>query len=120
MPNINRLNDEQLALLGINQTALYDTNTGFSAVIYRYTDMYILSFTGSNELKDLYANIRQGLGLYEPQYYQAIGLVNILTKIASHKLICIGHSLGGGLASVAGLAANAPTITFSPAGYHAG
>lgn len=116
LPNINRLNDEQLALLGINQTALYDTNTGFSAAIYRYTDMYILSFTGSNELKDLYANIRQGLGLYEPQYYQAIGLVNILTKIASHKLICIGHSLGGGLASVAGLAANAPTITFSPAG----
>lgn len=116
LASIQRLNSQQLAVMGISESMLRDKKTGLQSNIYRYEDIYFLCFAGSNDLSDLYANFRQGLGYYEPQYFQAVGIVNLLSKAGVNNLICIGHSLGGGLATIAALAARAPAITFSPAG----
>ncbi|BBG59450.1 ankyrin repeat domain-containing protein [Providencia rustigianii] len=113
---IEKLNTEQINQLGITAELLSDNFTGFQANICRFNNLYILCFAGTNDIVDFYANIRQGLGYYEPQYFQAVGLTNILYKAVQGNIICTGHSLGGGLASIAGLASQSPCISFSPAG----
>lgn len=116
MLGVERLNTTQLNALGIDAELLGDVTSGFQANICRYNDLYILCFAGSNDIVDFYANIRQGLGQYEPQYYQSVGLTNILFNAVRGNLICTGHSLGGGLASIAALASHSPAVVFSPAG----
>ncbi|GAB1439536.1 hypothetical protein MASR2M36_23100 [Providencia sp.] len=116
IPGIERLNSTELSALGINAELLNDELTGFQANICRFNDLYILCFAGSNDLIDFYANVRQGLGLYEPQYFQAVALMNILFSSVNGNTICTGHSLGGGLSSIAALASQSPCIAFSPAG----
>ena len=113
---VERLNTTQLNILGIDAELLGDGTSGFQANICRYDNLYILCFAGTNDIVDFYANIRQGLGQYEPQYYQAVGLANILSNSVNGKMICTGHSLGGGLASIAALASQSPGVAFSPAG----
>ncbi|EKT64568.1 ankyrin repeat domain-containing protein [Providencia burhodogranariea] len=116
---IERLNHQQLKELGIDSSLLRDKSTGFEANICRYYDLYIISFGGSNELIDIYADLRQGLGYFEPQYFQAINLANILYKAVNGKMICTGHSLGGGLATFASIASQSPCISFTSAGVSA-
>ncbi|WP_369310621.1 ankyrin repeat domain-containing protein [Providencia rettgeri] len=113
---VEKLNRAQLNALGIDADLLSDGSSGFQANICRYENLYILCFAGTNDIVDFYANIRQGLGQYEPQYFQAVGLANILFNSVNGKMICTGHSLGGGLASIAALASQSPGIAFSPAG----
>lgn len=113
---VERLNEAQLHSLGIDAKLLSDESTGFQANICRFNDLYILCFAGTNDIVDFYASIRQGLGQYEPQYYQAVGLTNILFNSVKGNVICTGHSLGGGLASISALASQSPCIAFSPAG----
>lgn len=113
---VERLTKEKVTQLGIDADLLTDDATGFQANICRFKDLYIICFAGSNDLVDFYANVRQGLGYYEPQYFQAVGLTNILFNAVKGNIICTGHSLGGGLASIAALASQSPCITFSPAG----
>lgn len=113
---VERLNDAEIYEIGINSELLYDELTGFQANICRYNDLYILCFAGSNDIIDFYSNIRQGLGFYDSQYYQAVGLMNILFNAVNGNTICTGHSLGGGLSSIAALSSQSPCIAFSPAG----
>ncbi|EJD6611840.1 ankyrin repeat domain-containing protein [Providencia alcalifaciens] len=113
---IERLDDSELNKLGISAELLSDKQTGFQANICRFYDLYILCFSGSNDISDFYANIRQGIGLYESQYFQAVSLMNVLSNAVNGNTICTGHSLGGGLSSIAALASNSPCIAFSPAG----
>lgn len=116
MHGVERLNHTQLHEIGIDSILLRDTSTGFEANICRFNELYIICFAGSDELVDFYADIRQGLGYYEPQYFQAVNLTNILYKVSKGNMICVGHSLGGGLATFAALASNTPCIAFSSAG----
>ncbi|MCW2255392.1 hypothetical protein M2263_001483 [Providencia alcalifaciens] len=116
MYGIERLNHQQLKEIGINASLLRDKSTGFEANICRFNDLYIISFGGSNELIDIYADLRQGLGYFEPQYFQAINLTNLLYQAVSGKMVCTGHSLGGGLATFASIASQSPCIAFSSAG----
>lgn len=113
---IERLNRDELADLGIDARLLKDSSTGFESIICRFNDLYIISFAGSNELIDFYADLRQGLGYYEPQYFQAVNLTNILSNAVKGKVVCIGHSLGGGLATFASIASGSPCVAFSSAG----
>lgn len=116
MYGVERLSHMQLQEIGINSSLLRDASTGFEANICRYNGLYIICFAGSDELVDFYADIRQGLGYFEPQYFQAVNLTNILHKVSKGNMICVGHSLGGGLATFAALASNTPCIAFSSAG----
>lgn len=113
---VKRLNRKEIKALGIDADLLKDNSTGFQANICRFNDLYIICFAGSNDFVDFYANVRQGLGYYEPQYFQAVGLTNMLFNAVKGNVICTGHSLGGGLASIAALASQSPCISFSPAG----
>ncbi|MGI3427825.1 ankyrin repeat domain-containing protein [Providencia stuartii] len=116
---VERLNALQLKEIGIDPSLLRDKSTGFEANICRFNELYIISFAGSDELVDFYADLRQGLGYFEPQYFQAVNLTNILHRVSKGNMICIGHSLGGGLATFAALASQTPCIAFSSAGVSA-
>ena len=113
---IERLGKTKLNELGIDFDLLNDNSTGFQSSIFKFNNLYIMCFAGSNDIIDFYANIRQGLGNYEPQYFQAVGLTNILFNAVKGNIICTGHSLGGGLSSIAALASQTPCVAFSPAG----
>lgn len=113
---IELLNHQQLKEIGIDASLLRDKSTGFEANICRFNDLYIISFGGTNELIDIYADIRQGLGYFEPQYFQAINLTNLLYKAVNGKMVCTGHSLGGALATFASIASQSPCIGFTSAG----
>ncbi|PHM46286.1 phospholipase A [Xenorhabdus mauleonii] len=116
IPGFERLSDEDLAKVGIDPDGLNDDSTGFQAGVYKHNGLYIVSFTGSNELKDFMASIRQGLGYNEEQYNQAVELANKALKAFGENIIFTGHSLGGGLASVAALATGKPAVIYNSAG----
>ncbi|WP_446470838.1 phospholipase [Xenorhabdus stockiae] len=111
-----RVSDEELIKAGIDPDTLDDSSTGFQAGIYRNKGLYIVSFTGSNEIKDFMASIRQGLGYNEAQYNQAVDLAKSALKAFGENVIFTGHSMGGGLASMAALTTGKPAVTFNSAG----
>ncbi|PHM38239.1 alpha/beta hydrolase [Xenorhabdus innexi] len=111
-----RMSDEELVKAGIDPDILDDRTTGFQAGIYRNKGLYIVSFTGSNEIKDFMASIRQGLGYNEKQYNQAVALAQVALKTLGKNVIFTGHSMGGGLASMAALTTGKPAVTFNSAG----
>lgn len=113
---IEKLSASKINELGIDAELLNNEFTGFQSNICCFNGLYIICFAGTNDIVDFYANIRQGLGYYEPQFFQAVGLTNILYRAVKGNIICTGHSLGGGLASIAGLASQSPCISFSPSG----
>ncbi|OTA14746.1 phospholipase A [Xenorhabdus vietnamensis] len=111
-----RLSDDDLSKVGIDPKTLNDYSTGFQAGVYQNKGLYIVSFTGSNELKDFMVSIRQGLGYNEKQYNQAVELAYKALKVFGENVIFTGHSLGGGLATVAALATGKPAVIYNSAG----
>ncbi|MDC9589710.1 phospholipase [Xenorhabdus sp. XENO-10] len=111
-----RLSDDDLSKVGIDPETLNDYSTGFQAGVYQNNGLYIVSFTGSNELKDFMVSIRQGFGYDEKQYNQALELAHKALKIFGENVIFTGHSLGGGLATVAALATGKPAVIYNAAG----
>ncbi len=111
-----RLSDEDLLRVGIDPNTLNDYSTGFQAGVYQNRGLYIVSFTGSNELKDFMVSIRQWLGYNEKQYEQAIELADKALNVFGENIIFTGHSLGGGLATVAALTTGKPAIIYNSVG----
>jgi len=100
---------------------------GFYADIYKKkgTNEYVLAFRGSeNPFKDPLdwaTNASQAMGsdLFKSQYDKALKLIKDFQATCDTCSISItGHSLGGGLASAAGLVTGLPTYTFNAAGVH--
>jgi hypothetical protein len=100
---------------------------GFHAQIY-YNDKtkeYVLSFRGSEspneDVLDWVTNYSQATGSndYRKQYTKAKLLAKSLqNRCKGCKISITGHSLGGGLASAAGVETGLPTYTFNAAGLH--
>ncbi|MGJ0635803.1 phospholipase [Xenorhabdus bovienii] len=111
-----RLTKDEISKAGIDPAILEDSSTGFQAGVYRNKGLYIVSFTGSNEIQDFMASIRQGLGFKEEQYGQAVKLAQAALKGFGENVIFTGHSMGGGLASVAALTTGKPAVIFNAAG----
>ncbi len=65
----------------------------------------VLSFRGTDDAKgDLFNDIVQGVGVTTDQYKKANDLAFLLNRNFPNKSITVtGHSLGGGLASIAAL-----------------
>ena len=109
--------------MGIN-AAFVDTNSGFYAELYtRETgsrSIFVLAFRGTQPGVDWKTNIDQALGKQTRQYDMAMDLAanakKVLVQDYGHTLFLTGHSLGGGLASAAGVMTNLPTVVFNPAG----
>jgi hypothetical protein len=92
--------------------------TGFYAQIYKngLTGEYTLAFRGTNMMSpaDWYNNVMQGFSIQNRQYANA-ALIGELLKDSKEKINIVGHSLGGGLATVAGLQTGFPTYTYNQA-----
>ncbi|KOY61857.1 phospholipase [Photorhabdus heterorhabditis] len=111
-----RLSDEELLKAGIEPKNLRDDTTGFQAGIYRNDDLYIVAFVGTNDLKDILTNLRQGFGFDEAQYHQAVDLARTARMAFGENMLFTGHSLGGGLAATAALSVGKPAVIFNSAG----
>lgn len=141
---IKPLSKVEIASLGLNPTIFDKQGTGnfefdlprnsgfYSELFYDETaQAYVLAFRGTegaNDILDfLKANIPQsiqtftsfvGLDPHAQQYKQAIEVTRAVKKALGDRgrLILVGHSLGGGLASAAALQHGLPAITFNAAG----
>jgi hypothetical protein len=129
-------NNKELAELGLSVSDFHDPSTGFKADIYKDKNgNYVLAYRGTysepdhpeNDLVHDWSkewtddNLRQGLGMGSKQYEKSIDLAKKAKKGAAKKgkqLTITGHSLGGGLATVAGAATGSKTYAFCPAGVH--
>lgn len=102
--------------------------TGFHAELYynEVTDTYVISFAGTekNDWKDKQTDVRIGKNaLYGennkiPQYEMAMEIAKVINKIPKEErdklnIEVVGHSLGGGLASIVGLETGIETKTFN-------
>jgi len=91
---------------------------GFDAQLYKdpREDKYILVFRGTDDLSDWGDNIMQGLGQTTVQYNLAIKLArDINDRLKGSQLELAGHSLAGGLASVAALGIKKNATIFNSA-----
>jgi hypothetical protein len=102
----------------------WENESGFKASLY-YNEkekLYILAFAGTEDLKDWITDIRQGVGLDDGkkgQYHKAAELADKVQEYTGQKnLIITGHSLGGGLASIASAVTGSKAYTFNAAGLH--
>jgi hypothetical protein len=97
---------------------------GFDAKLYYNSneDSYVLAFRGTEffSVRDWFVNASQLLNkwikLDDAQYSKAKSLALELQSQYGNKLQITGHSLGGGLAQVAGLATGLKTTCFDAAG----
>lgn len=114
-----RLDEAQLASAGIDARLLVDSKSGFDAALYRNNDgLVALAFNGTDQARDWKSNLRQGIGLDDVQYDQAIALARQARTAYGDDLVISGHSLGGGLAAAAAMVAETPAVTFNAAGVH--
>lgn len=113
----SRMDDAALREAGIDPDLLHDGKSGFGANFYTNDQGHVvLAFTGTDEGRDWRHNLRQGLGLRDAQYDQAIDLAGQAKRAYGDDLVITGHSLGGGLAAAASMVHEVPAVTFNAAG----
>jgi len=118
----HRLAKREITALGLDPN-LFDSASGFHAELFKTpSGKYIIGFEGTDSLRDILTDIAQGvpsplvaaLGI---QYSQAARLAKTAGEQLGDNLIAFtGHSLGGGLASLAGLLTGKRAVTFNAAG----
>ena len=109
----------RLEASGIAPERSSDPETGFHARIYQHREHgFALVLRGTDEARDWVSNLRQGVGLGDLQYRQAVSLAISARSAFGDELVIVGHSLGGGLASIASLRTGVPAVTFNAAGVH--
>lgn len=104
----------------------YSYESGFLAALYTNEDAeYVLAFRGSDpDDADIDADVLQGFGIPTSQYEWAMRIArDVIEEHLSYKnrksLTFTGHSLGGGLASMASIFTGVvPALTFNAAGLH--
>lgn len=74
-------------------------------------------FRGTQSGADWGVNARQAFDIENPYYERAVRIGKYLEK-SNAPVDCVGHSLGGGLASACSRAGNKPGWTFNAAGLH--
>jgi hypothetical protein len=103
--------------------SLNDLDSGFSARVYFHeaSQTYALCFKGSEPTwQDWYStNVIQAIGRYSAQYDRAMSLGERFAQIRGRRLVIVGYSLGGGLASAASSVSGLEAFTFNSAGLHA-
>jgi hypothetical protein len=123
-PMFQRLSDQQLTSLGIAPQRLVDSESGFYSALYynALEDKYVVAFRGTEGLfayRDWESNLRQGVGAPAKQYQEAAQLGVLLSApVFKSKISGVGHSLGGGLDTVAALKGQFAAVNFNSAGMH--
>lgn len=101
-----------------------NAETGFHAELFynEYTGSYTIGIAGTDDKLDVINDASIAFGLETPQYRMAKSIAdcinNIQPKTVRDKLDIniVGHSLGGGIASIIGLSTGKPTYTYNAAG----
>jgi RHS repeat-associated protein len=96
-------------------------SNGFSMALYRDGEAVVAAMRGSEggmvRGGDWWGtNYPQALGVRRAQYGTAVEVARVLHAMHGDNLVFTGHSLGGGLASVAALATGQRAVTFNAAG----
>jgi hypothetical protein len=117
------LSGEELADKGVSPEMLLDPASGFKAALYKSSferpPKLVIAFAGTEDKKDILADLRQGIGLKEKQYNEAMDLASAVTeRVGKRSVETTGHSLGGGLASAATVVTGTKGYTFNAAGLH--
>jgi uncharacterized Zn-binding protein involved in type VI secretion len=106
---------------GLENLTWKDNNSGFQAEIYQSTftmpPKYVVAFRGTDNKGGVFDDIKQSLGFKSAQYDEAVKLAQSL-KGAGMDIEFTGHSLGGGLASAAGIVTKSKSYTYNAAGLH--
>lgn len=104
--------DPQMLAQGDFRARVYVTGSGEQS---RYT----IAFRGTEGAGDWLTNLQQGAGADSAHYRQALAIGERIGRSAiADQVDFTGHSLGGGLASAAAIAAGRPADTFNAAGLH--
>jgi len=109
----------------ILQKKYIDEKSGYKAGLYRKKTgdqySYVLASAGTDNAPDIIADIDQGAGLYNAQYEKSQRDAKRITSYMQtlkygNNLTFVGHSLGGGLASLNSRVTGNKAITFNAAG----
>ena len=114
---------EELAKRGVSPEMLLDPKSGFKAALYESAferpPKLVIAYAGTEDKKDILADLRQGVGLKDAQYDRAMSLAKAAaSRVNTRSIETTGHSLGGGLASAATVVTGTKGYTFNAAGLH--
>ena len=128
-----RVSGEDLKKLGMTKRFFPQMGKGFRPSEYKdgyYPELYkskadvfdeehyVLSFRGTQGLNDGAADLIQALGGETDQYTRAIKTAQKLKSLLGNRLDIPGHSMGGGMATAAGIVAGKKVYAIDPAGVH--
>jgi hypothetical protein len=128
-----RITEENLKKLGMEADSFPQLNInfrqseypdGYYPELYKMNgnvfgeERYVLAFRGTQGVKDGKADILQAFGEETDQYTRAIQTAQKLKKILGNNLDIAGHSMGGGMATAAGIVTGSPVYAIDPAGVH--
>lgn len=121
-PGTRVATDRDLERLGLTRDMLEQPGqSSFRARVYVSgtpgNEQYTVAFRGSQNGDDWKANFQQGVGQDSPHYRNALAIGRQIARSGAD-VEMTGHSLGGGLASAAALAAGRHADTFNSAGLH--
>lgn len=116
--------NQQLAAIGLTPAMLRSPTSEFRAEVFVREfggqTSYTVAFRGSTAAQsDWVSNGRQAVGLETDHYNRALEIGESLIVPQGSRVSITGHSLGGGLASAAAIAAEIDATTFNAAGLHA-
>ena len=96
----------------------YKPAKGFAAYGEYHKGTLYIGFRGTNPLTlaDWFANAAQALGFRTYQYDQAVKIAGLAHAHTGGKVVFVGHSLGGGLASAAAYSVGGNAVTYNAAG----
>ena len=117
------LNPAELGAKGVSPEMLLDPKSGFKAALYQSSferpPKLVIAYAGTEDKPDILSDLRQGVGLKDEQYNQAMRLAkSVVKKVGKNVVETTGHSLGGGLASAATVVTGTKGYTFNAAGLH--